>query len=232
MFRILLPLLVASSGVWGQAASGNYADCGDLAPNQADLVGTWASGTGAVQTGPNFVNPLNFSFSYPQTTGISYSFTTDGFFEEAWYRFNSNGSNPNCIQGVIQWQHGTYCPLANGSIVLNPFAPDGRQQVQDPCSPVSNIIQQFNATTLLNTWQLNNDPQWGTQLLLFQFDDSPLSPMYQFANPPVMLPTQVLTPNVTNGQQLNAARSTASISPMLTILVGVVAGGLGLATCL
>lgn len=30
-------------------------------------------------------------FHYPNTTGIAYSFTDDGYFEEAQYRFLANG---------------------------------------------------------------------------------------------------------------------------------------------
>lgn len=36
----------------------------------------------------------NKPFNYPANTGISFSFTDDGYFEEAQYRFNSNGSSP------------------------------------------------------------------------------------------------------------------------------------------
>lgn len=37
-----------------------------------------------------FYNPVNDSFIEPSHTGISYSFTTDGFYEEAYYRAVSN----------------------------------------------------------------------------------------------------------------------------------------------
>lgn len=34
----------------------------------------------------------------------------------------------------MQWQHGTYTQEANGSLVLNPFAVDGRQLLSSPCN--------------------------------------------------------------------------------------------------
>lgn len=34
-------------------------------------------------------------FIYPANTGISYSFTDDGYFEMAQYRFNANGEFPH-----------------------------------------------------------------------------------------------------------------------------------------
>jgi hypothetical protein len=37
-----------------------------------------------------FYNPINDSFIEPSHTGISYSFTADGFYEEAYYRAISN----------------------------------------------------------------------------------------------------------------------------------------------
>jgi len=175
--------------------------------NATSLLGTWSSGNGAVRTGVGFANPVNFSFTYPNTTGISYAFTTeelsdgsDGYFEEAQYRFTGNGSRPTCIVGVVQWQHGTYVINANGSMVLNPFASDGRQQVQDMCAAKSNIIQQFNQTTLFLNWNIYIDPQHGPKLQLYRFDGAPLSPMFLISPEPNMLPTTTLTGNVTVGQ--------------------------------
>ena len=134
-------------------------------------------------------------------------------------------SQPNCITGVLQWQHGQYQALANGSIVMLPIASDGRQQVQDTCSPVSNIIQQFNATVLMKTWEIRTDEILGKELLLYQFDGVPVQPLYPYANPPIMLPVETLTANVTSGQQdLSSAIPRSVIS---TIIVGAVGGLLG-----
>lgn len=56
----------------------------------AQLVGTWTTKSAKVLTGPGFYNPVNDSFIEPSLTGISYSFTADGFYEEAYYRTISN----------------------------------------------------------------------------------------------------------------------------------------------
>jgi len=196
-----------------------------LAGNKANLVGTWVSGSQGVITGPNFVNPLNFSFNYPSVTGVSYSFTSDLHFEEAFYKFSVNSSQPNCITGVLQWQHGVYEPLANGSIIMNPIASDGRQQVQDTCSPVSNIIQQFNSTVFMSTWEIRTDVVLGPELLLYQFNGVPEQPLYPYANPPIMLPTETLTANVSIGQLDTGAGIPRSV--VSTALVGAVGGFLG-----
>lgn len=111
----------------------------------------------------------------------------------------SNGSQPNCIQGTVLFQHGTWQALANGSIVATPIAIDGRLQVEDPCAAQSNIIMQFNTTVLFQSWRIFQDPQRGPKLQLYQFDGSPLSPLYLIANPPNMLPTQLLSVNMTLG---------------------------------
>jgi len=196
-----------------------------LAPNRLDLVGTWVSGSQGVITGPGFVNPLNFSFNYPKVPGVSYSFTKDFHFEEAFYKFTVNSSQPNCITGVLQWQHGTYQPFANGSILLNPITSDGRQQVQDTCSPVSNIIQQFNSTVNISTWEIRTDEILGKELLLYAFDGVPFQPLYPYANPPIMLPVETLTANVTVGQ--NALSAAIPRSAVSTVLVGAIGGFLG-----
>ncbi|OCH92811.1 hypothetical protein OBBRIDRAFT_790826 [Obba rivulosa] len=153
--------------------------------------GTWSSGSGNVLTGPGFANPANESFNYPPTTGISYSFTQDGFYETARYRFNSNGSMPNCISANLVWHHGTYQQQPNGSIVLTPFG-DGFQQVQDPCAPVSNFVQNYNVTELLSTWAVTQDPILGSRLFLYQFDGTPWPPMLFMSATPNMLPTRSL----------------------------------------
>lgn len=59
--------------------------------NATPIVGTWASGAKNVQTGSGFADPENQNFTYPSTTGISYSFDDDGNYEIARYRFTSNG---------------------------------------------------------------------------------------------------------------------------------------------
>ncbi|KAJ3761169.1 chaperone for protein-folding within the ER, fungal-domain-containing protein [Lentinula raphanica] len=195
------------------------------------LVGTWSSGSMKVQTGSGFANPAQTSFTYPNTSGISYSFTetTDGdaWYEISRYRFTSNGSQPNCITAVMNWVHGTYAQADNGSIILTPNG-DGYQQIQDPCAAVSNFIENYNDTELLvNGYYTFTDPSLGLALQLYTFDGSPLAPMYQVSSTPNMLPTQQLrnvTPATTviqrrgNGVQLSR---TAGLPLTLTAAVAV-----------
>jgi len=174
----------------------------DAEHNATSIVGTWSSGSRAVQTGPGFTNPANMTFTYPRTTGVSYSFSQDGFYEIARYRFFGNGSHPTCITGVIGWVHGKYELLINGSIVLRPFG-DGYQQIQDPCAAVSNFIEPYNMTEFYRNWRIFQDPTDGYKLHLFGFDGAPLAPQFQISTTPTMLPTRLLR-NVTldmgNGQ--------------------------------
>lgn len=48
----------------------------------------------------------------------------------------------------MQWQHGTWEKLTNGSLVLTPFAPDGRQLMSDPCNLPNSIYTRYNVTEL------------------------------------------------------------------------------------
>lgn len=176
---------------------------GDLTEtnNVTSLLGTWSSGVGNVQTGGSFCNPSNFSFTYPATTGISYSFTDDGFFEEAQYRFTSNASDPRCITGYVLWQHGKYQLNNNGSLTLFPFSSDGRIQVQDPCAAVTNVITYYDQITLYADWGIILDtPHSNYALNLNAFDGSKMPPLYRVAVPPNMLPTVVLTGVNASGQ--------------------------------
>ena len=58
------------------------------------LVGTWTTKTHSVFTGPNFYDPINDKIKEPALTGISYSFTADGHYEEAYYRAGSSRLSP------------------------------------------------------------------------------------------------------------------------------------------
>ena len=55
-----------------------------------DLVGTWTTKSKTVLTGPGFYNPVTDKLTEPRHPGISYSFTVDGHYEEAYYRAISN----------------------------------------------------------------------------------------------------------------------------------------------
>jgi len=171
----------------------------------SDLIGTWSTGSKKVITGSGFADPANGTFTYPATTGVSYSFSSE-YYEVARYRFVSNATDPNCITGVMNWAHGTYEILANGSIVLTSFG-DGFQQIQDPCAAVSNFVEVYNQTELLRNFIKFVDVNDGDKLHLFQFDGTPLAPMFRVAADPTMLPTQKLRNETTNVATSNAKRS-------------------------
>lgn len=93
---------------------------------------------------------MNDSFIEPRRTGISYSFTSDGYYEEAYYRAISNrlsqkksktaklclpwiATTPSCPRAILQFQHGTFISNPDGSLTLTPFGVDGRQLLSDPC---------------------------------------------------------------------------------------------------
>lgn len=107
---------------------------------------------------------------------------------------------PSCIVGILNWVHGQYTLLNNGSILMEPFG-DGYQQIEDPCGAQSNFIQNYNNTELYVAWAFVQDPVDGTKLQLYQFDGSPLPPLYPISTTPEMLPTQMLrnvTPQITS----------------------------------
>ena len=57
------------------------------------LVGTWTTSSKKVVTGPGFYDPVNDKMTEPSLPGISYSFTQDGWYEEAYYRAVPNGKD-------------------------------------------------------------------------------------------------------------------------------------------
>jgi len=198
MFRTSLTLLaLASIPALAQFNPSNN--------NVTALQGTWSSGSQHVLTGSGFVNPANLSFSYPATTGMSYSFTGDMYYEIARYRMTGNGSAPQCITGVMNWAHGTYAYNSNGSITMKPFG-DGFQQIQSPCSATSNFLENYNDTELYQEWIIYQDPVLGYILQMYQFDGTPLSPMGLVSTTANMLPTQPLR-NVSSSSSKVSKRS-------------------------
>lgn len=91
-----------------------------------------------------FYDPINDDLIEPDHTGISYSFTSDGYFEEAYYRAIANPSSPNCPSAIMQWQHGTWAFNADGSLQLSPLEVDGRQLTSQPCIYESSIYVRYN----------------------------------------------------------------------------------------
>ncbi|SCZ98075.1 BZ3500_MvSof-1268-A1-R1_Chr3-3g06557 [Microbotryum saponariae] len=144
----------------------------------------------------------NKPFTYPINTGISYSFTNDGYFEESQYRFLGNGqfqnrrglglcdglgaltadtlslrigSKPTCSKAVAIWQHGRYYFHDNGSVTMDPsiFSADGRVLVQDPCAAQTEILTYYNQPELFNGWNITIDNHHQAYMLqLVRFDGS------------------------------------------------------------
>lgn len=50
---------------------------------------------------------------------------------------------------MMQWQHGSYILLSNGSLVLTPIAVDGRQLLSEPCKKDSSTYIRYNNTELV-----------------------------------------------------------------------------------
>ncbi|KAJ7716816.1 chaperone for protein-folding within the ER, fungal-domain-containing protein [Mycena maculata] len=188
----LIALVLAAASVSGQGEPIVY----NSAHNVTVITGTWSSGSQHVIPGAGFANPAQEAFTYPNTTGVGYSFSeSDGWYEIARYRFASNASEPNCIIGTVLWAHGHFELVSNGSIILYPIG-DGYQQVQAPCAANSDFIQNYNDTELFLSWQMFEDPTYGPKLHLFQFDGSPVAPLFRVSSEPNMLPKQMLR-NVT-----------------------------------
>jgi Chaperone for protein-folding within the ER, fungal len=91
----------------------------------------------------------------------------------------------------MNWVHGTFTYNANGSLTMTPFG-DGFQQIQNACAANSDFIESYNDTELYQSWQITTDAVLGPILQLYQFDQSPISPMTLYSASPVMLPTQSL----------------------------------------
>lgn len=176
------------------------------------LVGTWSTKSGKVLTGPGFFDPVNDSLIEPSHTGISYSFTADGYYEEAYYRTISNPTDPACPQAVMQWQHGTFEEMDNTSLILTPFAVDGRQLHSDPCTSDKSSYTRYHQTETMKTYQVYTDSYYNIlRLDLYEWDGTPMNPMYLAYDPPLMLPT--ITMNPTKGGSSQAtSKSTAAAS--------------------
>lgn len=111
---------------------------------------------------------------------------------------NFTATTPHCPSAIMQWQHGTYSLPGNGSIIMEPFGVDGRQLTSAPCSYSQSIYIRYEQPELMKSYQVLTDPFHNVpRLNLFQFDGSPMQPMYLFKSPPQMLPTQTLNPTST-----------------------------------
>ncbi|KAI9821249.1 MAG: Reversal of tor2 lethality [Pycnora praestabilis] len=204
MPRSLKSLLIASAAFIASATAQVATQ-----PINPQLVGTWSTKSNKVFTGPGFYDPTNEKMFEPSLTGFSYSFTADGYYEEAYYRAVSNPTQPQCPQGIMQWQHGQYYQAANGSLILTPFAVDGRQLLSNPCSYQQSIYTRYNQSELLQRYEVYTDPYHNIlRLNLYEFNGAPLNPMYLAYSPPQMLPTQTLNP--TTATSTGGAKATGS----------------------
>ncbi|GAA6011238.1 hypothetical protein JCM10207_008273 [Rhodosporidiobolus poonsookiae] len=167
-----------------------------LAQSGWEGVGIWSTGNGDVLTGTAFGVPYNNSFNYPRVAGYSFSFTDDGYFEQAQFTWTSNATDHHCIEASVLWAHGTYEVLANGSITTDPtvFKGDGRVQAQNACKSTSSNIYYYNEKGLFKTWATS---EWRgkTMLRLGSYDGSLLPRMYKVSDTPrdYMHPTESIT---------------------------------------
>nr|POE88011.1 protein rot1 [Quercus suber] len=140
-----------------------------------------------------FYDPKNERLIEPSHPGISYSFTNNGWYEEAYYRAIANPQDPSCPGGIMQWQHGKWQFLANGSLILEPVSIDGRQLMSEPCKYKNSVYTRYNQSELFQRYSVYLDPYHNIPRLdLYQFNGAPLQPMYLVMNPPQMLPTSTL----------------------------------------
>ncbi|ODV94469.1 hypothetical protein PACTADRAFT_51302, partial [Pachysolen tannophilus NRRL Y-2460] len=170
------------------------------ADNDTTLEGTWSSKSNTVFTGPGFYDPVDELLIEPALPGISFSFTDDGFYEEAIYQVTPNPQNHSCPTAVLIFQHGTYEILSNGSLTLTPFEVDGRQLLSEPCedSGVS-TYSRYNQTEDYEEFAVSVDAYHGRyKLQLYEFDGTPVQPLYLAYKPPLMLPTITLNPTATS----------------------------------
>ncbi|KAK9361603.1 chaperone for protein-folding within the ER, fungal-domain-containing protein [Lipomyces starkeyi] len=184
------------------------------AGNVTALTGTWTTKANTVFTGPGFYDPVDELLYEPNLPGLSMSFTDDGYYEEAFYYVISQPSNPSCPTALLQFQHGTYEIASNGSILLYPFAVDGRQLVSDPCTSEESVYSRYSQFEVYAGWEITSDNYRGQyKLQLYKFDGYPMNPMYLVYKPPLMLPT--ITMNPTAAATSATASSTAKAKSRL-----------------
>lgn len=162
-----------------------------------DLVGTWLSKLNTVFTGPGFYDPVDELLIEPALPGILYLFTEDGHYEEALYRVVPNPTDHDCPSAVLIYTHGTYEVLANGLIALSAITVDSRQLLLEPCSDNGKLAytRYDQATGFFLEYLVYVDPYHGRYRIdLYEWDGTPVQPLYLAYRPPLMLPTITLNP--------------------------------------
>ncbi|KAF2091578.1 hypothetical protein K490DRAFT_31253 [Saccharata proteae CBS 121410] len=195
----------------------------------SQLYGTWSSKSNKTLTGPGFYDPVADKMIEPTLPGISYSFTSDGYFEEAYYRALSNPTNPACPRGIMQWQHGTFVKSASGSLELTPISVDGRQLLSDPCNYDAGVYTRYNQSETFKRYEISTDAYHNIlKLILYEYNGAPMQPLYLAYSPPEMLPTTTLNPTVsstagaksTGGSKVKRAVSDEIGTPLKRTVLG------------
>ncbi|SPC64468.1 related to ROT1 - molecular chaperone in the endoplasmic reticulum [Ustilago sp. UG-2017b] len=193
-----IALFVALVALAAAQSSGQFADLIN------DLQGTWSTGSGAVRTGPGFWNPRTQQFTVPPTAGRSFSFTKDGFWEEAMFQWSNDPTFPECVSATLLWQHGNYSfNPTNGTLRMDPFWGDGFQTQWIGCDATSSAtsnntaapVASYNQVYLYDPPAVSIDSHYGVssyKLEMAQLSGEFLNPMWKVLNPPSMLPTDVL----------------------------------------
>ncbi|ODQ47049.1 hypothetical protein PICMEDRAFT_31069, partial [Pichia membranifaciens NRRL Y-2026] len=163
------------------------------------IVGTWSSKANTVFTGPGFYDPVDELLIEPALPGISYSFTEDGYWEEAIYQITPNPRNHSCPSAVLIFQHGKYTKADNGTLTLTPFKIDGRQLLSEPCNDGGvSVYTRYNQTEVFKAFQVYVDPYHGRwRIDLIKSTGEYMQPLYLAYQPPQMLPTITMNPTAT-----------------------------------
>lgn len=204
----------SSSESASASASESASSESDSDTTSDSIVGTWSSKSNTVFTGPGFYDPVDELLIEPALPGISYSFTEDGFWEEAIYQVSPNPKNHSCATAVLIFQHGTYEKLDNGSLVLTPFEVDGRQLLSMPCDDNGvSTYSRYNQTEGFNAYQVYVDGYHGRwRIDLIETDGSYMQPLYLAYDPPQMLPTITMNPTSSAGNSTATSSATAIYS--------------------
>lgn len=142
---------------------------------------------------------MNTTFNIPASAGQSYSFTDDGYWEQALYIYTPNPSKPSCVSASLFWQHGTWTLNSNNSLTLTPFNGDGRQLTEDRCSSTSTTSSYYYQSEYMLGFDITLDLHFGRpeyRLQLYAFDGALKPVMWQTYNPPQMLPNELLVQTI------------------------------------
>lgn len=101
--------------------------------------------------------------------------------------------------------------LSNGSLVLTPITVDGRQILSQPCIGDTTTLTRWNQSELFSKYEVVRDLYNGRMRLnLWQWDGTPMNPMWLAYSPPQMLPTVTLNP--TTSATRKAARDATAMA--------------------